>query len=433
MSAGRQSAQGVEQSGASRAENAFVVFVLLFSAGAFSSLWTVPEQTESASGMLVMQVLWTLIYIVTLSLFFRHQAQPFRTIFSEWPFLALCAFAMLSLLWSQLPGLTFRRSVALTLTVLFGTYFGSRFGLREQLRLLAWAFAICIFFSLLFGAFGLGRSVDFGKGVPGWYGIFDQKNVLGRMMVLSALVFLFWRRVEPDHNRLANAGLLGSVALVALSRSTTAVLVLIMLLVLLPYVRWTARKNARWMVAGMLGLAAAATTSMYYLAAHFQNVTDLLGKDATLTGRIQIWIVSTAMALRRPWLGYGFDSFWLQTQGPTVRIWHVLGWAAPNAHNGFLDLWLQLGALGLGLFLLVFFYYLLRSIRFLRERQGAGMSAWPFLFLAFEALMNLTQTDFLSTNTIFSFLFIAAAIATQTGPKESRVLDEAEAPQPSLA
>jgi exopolysaccharide production protein ExoQ len=392
----------------------FTVFVLLLSTGAFMNL-SLPsfQELSGTAGMLGMQILWSLIYVVTVYLFFRNCDQPLRTFFSEWPLVALCALAMMSIFWSQAPGLTFRRSIALLLTLLFGVYFGSRFSLKQQLRLLAWTCWICVVFSFLFGLLGLGTSVDAGEGVSGWYGIFVQKGNLGETMLISALVFLLWGQEEPEHKGSARAGFLASLVLIALSRSTSSVVALVLLLALLPYLNWTSRKSARWTVAGIGFLAAAGTASLVYVATHLEQVTGLLGKSATLTGRIQIWILSTVMALRRPWLGYGYSAFWLQDQGPTVRIWNTLGWDAPHAHNGFLELWLELGVVGVVLFLLVFVYYAALAIRHLRRHRGARAAAWPLLFLCSMLLLNLTGVTFLSRNSIFSILLGATVVVTR--------------------
>lgn len=416
-----------------RVEGFFVVLVLLLAAGAFESLWVVPGQTQSAAGVLLMQVLWAVIYTLTLYLFLRHCEKPFRSFVSEWPLIVLCMFAMVSIFWSQAPGLTFRRSVALLLTLLFGIYFGSRFSSKEQLRLLAWTCGICIFFSSIFGLLGLGTSVDAGSGVPGWYGIFDQKNSLGRIMVLSALVFLFWKRTAPEHKGLANTGFLASVVLILLSRSMTSVLVLVLLLALLHYLKWTLRKGVRWMIAGISFLVLTGTASLFYVATHLQEVTGLLGKSATLTGRIQIWILSTVMALRQPWLGYGYNAFWLPNEWYTARIWQVAGWNVPHAHDGLLELWLELGIIGAGLFLLVFVYYVLRGVASFRQNLGAGAAAWPLIFLLYLFLSNLTESSLLSRNSILFVLYAATAVATQQKEDDAPVRAGAAVQQQGLA
>lgn len=395
------------------AEKAFVVLVLLFSAGAFATLWTVAGKTANPSGMLVMQVLWICVYVVTIYAFRCHCDHPLRTFFSEWPLVVLCSFAIVSIFWSEAPGLTFRRSVALTLTFLFGVYFASRFTLKEQLRLLAWTCWICIMFSFIFGLFGLGAAVDAGGGVSGWYGIFVQKNDLGRMMDLSALVFLFWKRAEPKRKRLANAGFVASIGLIALSRSMTSAVVLALLMVLVPYLEWAVRKNARWMVAGILFLVVLGTASLFFVVTHLGLVTGILGKSATLTGRIQIWILSLVMVFRRPWLGYGFNAFWLPNEWFTVRIWRLMGWRVPHAHDGFIELLLELGLVGLGLFLLAFLLYIVRSVGFFRQNHGVGAAGWPLTFLLFLFLSNLTESDLLGRNSIFFILFVSGVLVTQ--------------------
>jgi exopolysaccharide production protein ExoQ len=398
----------------SRAEKAFVVFVLLLSTGAFMSLSVTPDQAASdPSGMPGMQILWSLIYVVTLVLFSRHCQRPLETFLSEKPLIGLCILAIASTLWSQAPQLTLRRSVALLLTMLFGIYFGTRFRMKQQLSLLAWTCGICVVFSFVFGVLGLGMSVDADEGVPGWYGIFVQKNNLGRMMVLSALVFLFWKRAEPEHKGIAKAGFLASILLIFLSQSMTSIIVLAMLLVLLRYLPRVLGKSAVRAVGGMVFLLAAGTIAIFWVASHLEQIADFLNRSVTLTGRLTIWILSTVMALRRPWLGYGYNAFWLPGQWTTERIWLALDWAAPHAHNGLLELWLELGIVGMGLFLLVFVYYSLRSIGFLRWHGSAAASAWPLMFLVFTFLSNLTESDFLARDSIFVILYVTVAITLQ--------------------
>lgn len=401
------------------AEKVFVVFVLVLSTGAFMNLVVAPDQAAiDPSGMLGMQILWSLLYVVTLVLFSRHCQRPLQTFLSEKPLIGLCVLAIGSSLWSQEPQLTLRRGAALLLTALFGIYFGARFRLKEQLRLLAWTCQICIVFSFVFSILGLGTSVDAAAGVPGWYGIFVQKNDLGRMMVLSVLVFVFWKRAEPEHKAIANAGFLASVLLILLSQSMTSLVVLMLSLALLRYVPRVLEKSVGRAIRGIVLLFGAGAIAIFWVAAHLEEVADFLGRSVTLTGRLQLWIFSTLMALRQPWLGYGYNAFWLPGQTTTERIWHALKWQAPHAHNGLLELWLELGILGVGLFLLIFAYYSVRSIRYLRQHRGAGASAWPLMFLVFIFLSNLTESSLLARNSIFFILYAASALAIHIRPNE---------------
>jgi len=282
----------------------------------------------------------------------------------------------------------------------------------------------CIQF--LFRVLGLNPS----QGYPGWYGVFDIKNELGQAMVLSALVFLFWKKVEPQHKTLAQAGLVASVLLLGLSRGMTALVVFVVLMALLPYLRWTLRKSRRGLVGGITFLLSAGALSVFYMATHLEDVTALLGKDPDLTGRVPLWIVVIVMALQRPWLGYGFNAFWLPDQAYTSRIWRLLTWTPPQAHNGILELWLELGAIGTGLFFLVFAYYVAKALSFSRQNPGPD-STWPIAFLIFLFLANLTTAFFLQGNNIYFILYVALATTMYRKGRETLAAQRLATPGPS--
>lgn len=396
---------GRPSEGASGAEKLFVVLVLLLSTGAFMNTGLAGSNGEPD---VEVRALWYVAYLIMAALFFRKCTRRGRRLFAIAPLVGVSVFALASTLWSQDPALTFRHSLVLLLTLFFGVYFASRFNLREQLRLLAWTCGTCVVFSFVFGVFGLGTAVDAAQGVPGWYGIFVQKNSLGRVMVLSALVFLFWRRTEPEKQALARAGFLASLALIVLSLSMTSVVIFALVMGLMPCLRWALRKGVGWMVAGVTSLLASGIVVALYVITHLQQVAGLLGKDPTLSGRVQIWILSFVMALRRPWLGYGYEAFWLPDAWYVRRLWRVLGWDVPSAHNGFIELWLELGAIGTCLFLLAFAQYGVQALRLLRDDSGPAMG-WPLAFLLFLFLMNLTEPTFLGSHSIFFVLFVAVA------------------------
>jgi exopolysaccharide production protein ExoQ len=385
-------------------EKAFVVLVLILSLGAFTNLTiTGPIETQNM-GMVWMQVLWSLLYVIVLVLYLRSCGKPLRRLFIVSPLIAVVAFAFLSVLWSQDPALSLRRSIALGLSLIFGVYFASRFSQTEQLRLLAWALGFCILFSVFFEVLGLNPS----QGYPGWYGVFDIKNELGQAMVLSAMVFWFWKKVEPKYGAVAIAGIVASVCLLALSLAMTAVVVLAVMVVLVPYLGWALRMSRRGLAWGVTLLLVGGTLSIFYMATHFEEVTGLLGKDPTMTGRLPLWIVAGVMALQRPWFGYGFDAFWLPDQTYTPRIWHLLTWMPPQAHNGVLELWLELGIIGTVLFLVVFVHYLAKAVKFSRHHPEPA-ATWPMAFLIFLFLANLTTAFFLQANNIYFMLYVGLA------------------------
>src|SRR6267154_1838372 len=104
--------------------------------------------------------------------------------------LAVSVLAVVSTIWSNDPSITARRSLVLMGTTLFGVYFGSNFDLSEQIRILAKTFGIIIvlsfYFSLVMPQYGINHDIHGGS----WTGVFTQKNLLGRAMIVAVVTFL---------------------------------------------------------------------------------------------------------------------------------------------------------------------------------------------------------------------------------------------------
>ncbi len=76
-------------------------------------------------------------------------------------------------------------------------------------------------------------------------------------------------------------------------------------------------------------------------------LTSLVGKDATLTGRVDLWALVLPYGDRRPLLGYGYGAFWIADNPMTQEIWRILNsYQPPHAHNGWIETYLELGLVG---------------------------------------------------------------------------------------
>ena len=401
-------------------EKTFVFFVLLLSTGAFMSLTVARGQgQEGATDNTSMQLAWMSIYFVAVVLLLWKCRAALKESCREYLLVALTVLALGSTVWSDDPGVSLRRGIALVLTCLFGVYLGSRFSLREQLRLAASVCAVCVVSSLIFGILGLGNPVE---DIPdAWYGIFVHKNVLGRMMVLSILIFVISAKTESKKGfRYWSAAGLACVLLL-LARSATSLAVLAAMVGFLFFCPALRRSRSGLIKASIAGLAAIGI-GVYWASQNLEYILGLFGKDLTLTGRLQLWVLSTIMALQTPWLGHGYNAFWLGPGSTSERILAVVQWDAPHAHNGLLELWLELGLVGVVLFLAGFICYVGRAVSFLR-RNRSPEAIWPLCFFTFMFLSNLTESDFLSRNTIFWILYVAVVVTLRR---------EGDAPRPAI-
>jgi O-antigen ligase len=75
-----------------------------------------------------------------------------------------------------------------------------------------------------------------------------------------------------------------------------------------------------------------------------------MGRDPTLTGRTDLWKILLSVN-EHPLLGAGYESFWLGER--LEKIWEILPWRANEAHNGYLEIFLNLGLVGLALLVVI--------------------------------------------------------------------------------
>jgi exopolysaccharide production protein ExoQ len=73
---------------------------------------------------------------------------------------------------------------------------------------------------------------------------------------------------------------------------------------------------------------------------------EMIGKDPTLTGRTDLWSYVIGNIAQRPILGWGFSAFWSSANPAATEISTVLGWEVPEAHNGLLEILLEVGVIG---------------------------------------------------------------------------------------
>jgi exopolysaccharide production protein ExoQ len=398
-------------------ENALVVLVLLVSTGAFMNLGGDPENQamDPGRGLWFMQAFWTCVYLATVRLLLLHCRPFLRILILQWPLMLLLGLAFVSICWSFQPAITSRKATALAMSALFGAYLAMRHSLREQLRLLAWTCAMIITLSFVFGLFGIGTPVNGPD--SGWFGVFVHRNALGRMMVFSTIVLVVFSRVYKEWKLQASLGILSSLVLLLLSTSKGSIIyltILLCLFLLLPGLRGKWSKVLGIVMCGSIsGIAV-----LYLVITHFDAFTAMLGRDTNMTGRIPMWIASAIMALQRPWLGYGYSAFWLGTEGPSIGVWRLMDWEAPHAHNGLLNLWLDLGLVGVGVFLTGFFLSVRRAFHNLRA-EATPEAVWPFMFLAFFFVTNLTESSMVDGNTIFWIMYVAVFMSL--APKISKV------------
>jgi O-antigen ligase len=93
----------------------------------------------------------------------------------------------------------------------------------------------------------------------------------------------------------------------------------------------------------------------------------------------------------------------------------MLKWNPPHSHNSFIDLTLQLGLVGLFLFIAAYAVAVRRAVAYMRPSLGHE-SMWPFAYLSFTLLYGITEGGFIAPGAIYWILFVAAACSVTRLP-----------------
>jgi exopolysaccharide production protein ExoQ len=338
--------------------------------------------SEMGSGNIKFQVITLLIYSIGLLYILAERGRMSKLLTNNWALLTLTGFALFSSLWSYYPEATFRRAFALLLTTTFAYYLVLRYTPRELLQLVAWALFLGAALSLVLVMLYPGSTIHHDALAGSWMGSFGHKNQLGRMMALGVVVFaLLMIERGGKTSWFTWTGLGFCSFLLAMSQSRASWITTIILLMFILMLRFL--RGARLPMSLRVGSLMTLGFVVIMAGTHFLVVgLEALGRDLTFSGRTSIWTYAIIAGMDHPMLGAGYRVFWTPEGANYVyaRIWATVG----NGHNGYLDIWLELGFVGLGLFLLMFLTGIKRAYsRLIRSNDIVGLFYPLILIYAF--------------------------------------------------
>ena len=368
------------------------VFAVLVQQGAFvsspvlSNLVTELGSPDAQSNIFnTLAIFLNITLIAPLCLLYYRRLIPI--IYGNTAALAIIALIFLSVAWSIHPDVTFRRGVNYLSTVLTACYLAGRFDVDEIMKILSWGIAISAIGSFLFvAAFPIDaihqpspwQAWQADDIAGAWKGVFSHKNVLGHTMtvgVIAELYILTGTKARTSWHALV---LCGCFALVILSRSTTAII--LSFFYLLGACFFLLLQRARqYLGIGLVVLAVFGSTTAALYWTYPNLLFEVLGSDATLTGRTELWAIVLRFISEKPLLGWGYQAMWLPTDSITIAISKAVGWAVPQAHNALLEVTLELGLVGLVIVISFLGSSLWRSVRCIM----AGLHRLGILSLVF--------------------------------------------------
>ncbi len=266
-------------------------------------------------------------------------------------------FALASVVWSDFPLVALKRwfrdlgNYFVVLVVLSDAY--PLDALRTVLRRLSYLLIpLSVVLIKYFPA--LSRSYNGWTGVAEYVGAATSKNMLGNICLISGIFFVWdtmmrWSSRKERANKLAIlvniCFVLMTLWLLNLAQSATSQVCLLIGCALLMALQSGWGRGHLTLIRVLIPV----TFCLYLILAFGLNLNgrmaSVVGRDPTLTDRTLIWH-AVLNEHTNPLVGTGYESFWL---GPRLdRIWEQVG-RVNEAHDGYLEVYLNLGGIGLGL------------------------------------------------------------------------------------
>jgi O-antigen ligase len=254
-------------------------------------------------------------------------------------------------------------------------------------------------------------------------------------MVIGVITFL---NIALDERRYRWLTLIGTglaIALVLLSGSKSSLIILILSLSLLPLYKFI-RQHYKLQVVLLIVFFLLLGSAAVLIVGNLETiVVDILGKSMSLSDRVPLWNLVVEKGLERPWLGYGYAGFW--TSNNALFVFNNLSWGPSTlsdsrfySHNGLVEVFIQLGFVGLSLCLLSFVMLMLRTVYLINSTRSREFF-WLFQFLMVFFLSNLSELGFLANDTSW-ILYVSMSFSTGVWCKRIKRKRNALAYNPKL-
>jgi exopolysaccharide production protein ExoQ len=268
----------------------------------------------------------------------------------------------------------------------------------------------------------LGRIYNIWTWEPMFVGVTEHKNTLGMVCMILGLGFE-WRfllayldREDPQRSkRMAVYSVLIAMVvwLFVQANSVTAQSCFLLgtACLLASGTRIVARK--RWRAYLLVAAVVAIPFATLFLGIG-GSALEGMGRDATLTGRTEIWRDVLSMS-GNPIVGTGFESFWLGARAD--RMWRMFYFHPTQAHNGYIEVYLELGWIGIALLAAIIVTGCRNAVATLRWDPVAGRIR--LAYIAAGLAYNMTEAGFRMISLTWFFFLISAFVVPKVAVQEA--------------
>jgi O-antigen ligase len=261
----------------------------------------------------------------------------------------------------------------------------------------------------------LGRAYNRWTGVVTYTGVAGNKNLLG-IMLAAVGICLVWAVIDAWSDRrhpqrrqqlvIYSILLLFMLWLLGKAESATALACTCIGSAIIVVVR---KEGIRRRIRG-LGITIATLGTLLVVTGAWSalqaSAIQMLGRDPSLTGRSDIW-ESVLREKTNPLIGVGYYSFW--TGDRLTRVSEGYYYVLNEAHNSYLETYLDGGLIGVFILAMLLATNLLRHMKYLQEGELDGGHAFGIAIGIVAAIYGCTESIFSRLDLIWFVLLLTAS------------------------
>jgi len=393
----------------------WIPFLWMFFIGTrFPSQWldlsaygSMEHSDEYLEGSPFDRAVFLMLYVSAFAVLLRRRVGWGNVMAANVLLTAFFLYGLVSVTWSDYPWVALKRFVKVAEHIVMALVILTERNPAQAIDALFRRFlSVAVVLSVLFLKYypEYGRGFDDWTGAPLNTGVTRDKNALGHICLLGA-IFYASSMVSKAHLSLATLRhrraidlcmFLTICWLLGLANAKTALVCSVLGIVsILALARTRLGRSPLTFLVGIVLFALVGVLLDNAFGISEAGV-EALGRNLTLTDRTFLWADVLAVDIN-PLIGTGFESFWL---GPRAQVlWEKYWWHPNQAHNGYIETYINLGLIGLGLLLIILVSALLRALASIQREDPYGAMRFALLFGII--VLNYTDATFKALHVLY--------------------------------
>lgn len=301
---------------------------------------------------------------------------------SALPYVLIALLGIASYRWSLMPSFTLREALVAAIYVAYIATMAWRYSWRDLINgmWIAMFSMVMVSFVLYFGVPSIGRMSEIHTGTMS--GLWLEKNTAGQIGVFGAGLALARFAISPKTAITSIGSFFVFTLFLLLTTSKTSLVAFIVGCIAFVWVFFMRRNRPVFWITTWTTIFGG-IFAFTWVKSNTAVLLAMLGRNATFTGRSEIWKAVEMSLADRPLLGHGFSAYWDENYlGKTITyVYDDLQYMPRHSHNSFIEMKLGLGEVGAFLLVFAVIFYFLVTLTKIRRSHGAYF-AIPFTLSA---------------------------------------------------